>query len=144
MAYVPRTVKVNGKLTTLRAAAEANGVSYSVARERIRSGWTIERAVSEPVTRQREIECTDPYGWARANVPWKLDLEAQRIVAEHPGGMGYEEIAKVFRTSRQRIQQIEESALRKLRNLRDGRRLLRALLADVKDEAPDGPYSLRG
>lgn len=43
------------------------------------------------------------------------DPAAQRFVAEHPGGAMLEEIADVLGVTRQRVQQIEASALRHMR-----------------------------
>lgn len=53
----------------------------------------------------------DPWG----ELPWALHREAHEVVAAHPDGMTLEEIGDILGLTRERVRQIEASALRKLR-----------------------------
>lgn len=58
----------------------------------------------------------DPWG----DLPWAQHKEAKDVVAAHPDGMTLEEIGAVLGLTRERVRQIEATALVKLRK---GRRI---------------------
>jgi hypothetical protein len=58
----------------------------------------------------------DPWG----ELPWALHREAKEAVAAHPDGMTLEEIGDILGLTRERVRQIEATALKKLRR---GRRI---------------------
>jgi hypothetical protein len=50
------------------------------------------------------------------DLEWEEHPEAQRIVAENPGGMTLEEVGQHLDLTRERVRQIEAVALQKLRD----------------------------
>lgn len=54
----------------------------------------------------------ESYFWG---LPWERDIVAQRAVADNPDGMTYEEIGALYGLSKQRVEQIYSSALKKIR-----------------------------
>jgi hypothetical protein len=52
-----------------------------------------------------------------STTPWEQDYKCQYIVACHPGGLTLEQISSLLCVTRERVRQIEASALRKLKNL---------------------------
>lgn len=53
-----------------------------------------------------------------ADVPYELDRDCQRFIAEHQGGATLDEVGQFFGVSRERVRQIEAQALAKLAEIR--------------------------
>lgn len=66
-----------------------------------------------PPKRRGRAPAHIPDPWA--DLEWDVHEEAQRAVLEHPCGMTLEEIGLYMRITRERVRQIENSALAKLR-----------------------------
>lgn len=66
-----------------------------------------------PPKRRGRAPAHIPDPWA--DLEWDVHEDAKRAVAEHPAGMTLEEIGAKMNITRERVRQIENSALRKLR-----------------------------
>lgn len=49
------------------------------------------------------------------DLPWERHIEARRVVRAHPEGMTLEQIGEVLGLTRERVRQIEVTAVRKLK-----------------------------
>lgn len=95
--------------------------------QRVASGWDRERALDTvignkpgPLPGHRQTEHAQTREALRGVslsplTPYADDLEAQQLVAQHPDGMTLEEVGAIFGVTRERVRQIEATALRNLR-----------------------------
>ncbi len=82
---------------------------------RIRDGWDVEAAWSMPVGQKRGPKPRAVVvATVRADVRFRDDVEAQRLVEAHPDGMTCEDVASALGLSRERVRQIEHDAMRTL------------------------------
>lgn len=126
-----------GIRATLTQHCRREGMPRQLVADRVKSGWPIERALTEPRNDAKAgIRAgATPYVIARECVPWQHDLEARRIVQAFPDGLSQPTVAAIFGVSRQMIEQIERRLYAKLRRTADGRKLLELLRA--KQELSD-------
>lgn len=66
------------------------------------------------------------------DTPWEEDDRAWYVVACHPGGLTLDQLGQLYGVTRERIRQIESSALKTLEQIDDGRgaQMLRRLLRE--------------
>jgi len=97
-------------------------------RARLRSGWSETRALDEPLgtrrgppsgayaRRTQRAAAMESIAGVRISTETRYedDLDAQRLVAEHPDGMTLDQVGVTMGVTRERIRQIEAKALESL------------------------------
>lgn len=105
-----------GETLTYAEWAERKGTTVLRMVSRIHAGKDPFHSVTRSQQRtSQEWRVSPEYARARREVPWELDLEAQRLVAENPNGMCIDDIAAIMGVSRETVRLLEHRALRKLR-----------------------------
>lgn len=117
-----RELTFNGETLTLREWAERTGIRAALLRKRIVTDrWDVERALTAP-RRNYPMSCKRIRdAVVDLDTPYEQDPIAQAIVRRWPDGLPLEAVGALVGWSRERVRQIEESALRKLREARYGR-----------------------
>jgi len=126
-------VDANGRSQTLTEWAREFGVYPSVLCRRIQRHG-VDKALSAdafPVKCITKREGTS--WWPELDHPWEDDPRAQYVVAHHPDGITLDEVGLLLGVTRERVRQIEESALRKLKNQHGSREVVAFLLEQSKE-----------
>ena len=118
-------VEAFGECKSVKDWAAEIGVDIRVLKQRLEI-VPAEIALSMPrMTRLHRfgISAGEPQSWTWDLLPWRLDLWAQAFVAERPSGATLEEVGEALGVTRERVRQIETSAMRKLKRTKEGQRL---------------------
>lgn len=117
MASHVRLIEAWGKRRTVTEWSVLSGQCESGLRQRLGRGWPAEVAISLPPATRVDMEANPgaPMSWTWDVLPWRDDPWAQAFVRAHPDGGSLEEVGKAIGVTRERVRQLEESALMKLR-----------------------------
>lgn len=118
-----RLIEAWGKRRTVLEWSVLSGQCDSGLRQRLKRGWPAEVAISlPPATRiDMDAEPGGPMSWTWDVLSWREDPWAQAFVRAHPEGGSLEEVGMALGVTRERVRQLEESALMKLRTWEEER-----------------------
>lgn len=112
----PMMLEAFGERRTLVDWARDLPISPSILRRRIRA-LPAEVALSIPPKRHVDLDAVPgaPGSWTWELLPFAADPWARAFVAQHPSGATLEVVGDALGLCRERVRQVEESALRKFR-----------------------------
>lgn len=97
LPYYLSKIEVNGNLVTIRDYCRENDISLSLVNSRIKSGWDVERAVTTPIKKKKEIIYTyNNITGSVLDILRELDMERQYCTVSRKlkEGLPFEEAIK--------------------------------------------------
>jgi hypothetical protein len=117
--YAGDEIEAHGELHTVAYWARCSGQSVRILLKHLRSLPRLAPEIVIAVPRCTRIDPHalpgEPHAWTWDVLPWEDDEWAQDFVARHPGGATLAEVGDALGLVRERVRQVEETAMIKLR-----------------------------
>jgi broad specificity phosphatase PhoE len=124
MYFATDEVEAYGEIRSVASWASCSGHTVRSLRKRLSELATLPAEIALAAPSYVRIDPTalpgQPRSWTWDLLPWEDDEWAQEWVARHPGGGTLEEVGAALGVVRERVRQVEESAMAKFR--REARR----------------------